>query len=155
GRLDILVNNAAVLVTGAVDAEDPDTQALERLFATNVHGVAATTRAAVRVMGEGGRIVSMGGVVGGRRAPVSRLGDSSATQAAVSGYTRARARDLGPRGITVNAIAVGSVATEMNSDSGPFADVQRSMNALGRFAQPEEIAGAVSFLVGPDATFVT
>ncbi|MEV7990917.1 SDR family oxidoreductase [Streptomyces sp. NPDC086077] len=47
------------------------------------------------------------------------------------------------------------MATDMNPDVGPFADVQRSMNALGRFGRPEEIAGAVSFLVGPDATFVT
>ncbi|MFD7439248.1 SDR family oxidoreductase [Streptomyces sp. NPDC059861] len=72
-----------------------------------------------------------------------------------STVTRGWARELGPRGINVNAVQISSLATDMNPDVGTFADVQRSMNALGRSGRPEEIAGAVSFLVGPDATFVT
>ncbi|WUD78230.1 SDR family oxidoreductase [Streptomyces sp. NBC_00510] len=154
GRLDILVNNAGVFVTGQVDAEGIDVDSFDRQFAINVQGLVATTRAAVRVMGEGGRIVSMSSTAADR-APFQGLGDYAATKAAVDAYTRGWSRDLGPRGITVNSVQVGSVGTDMNSDTGPFADIQRSMNALGRFGRPEEVAGAISFLVGPDATFVT
>ncbi|GAA5030326.1 SDR family NAD(P)-dependent oxidoreductase [Actinopolymorpha pittospori] len=154
GRLDILINNAAVFVTGPVDAKDTDLDAFDRQLATNVWGVAATTRAAVRVMSDGGRIVSMSSTAADRT-PFPGLGDYSATKAAVAAYTRGWARDLGPRGITVNAVQVSSVSTDMNPDTGPFADTQRSMNALGRYGRPEEIAGTISFLVGPDATFLT
>ncbi|MFF7211925.1 SDR family NAD(P)-dependent oxidoreductase [Streptomyces sp. NPDC008238] len=154
GRLDILVNNAGVFVTGQVDAPDADVPAFDRQFAVNVQGVAATTRAAVRVMGGGGRIVSMSSTASGS-SPFPGLGDYGATKAAVDAYTRGWSRDLGPRGITVNAVQISSVGTDMNPDTGAFADVQRSMNALGRFGRPEEVAGAISFLVGPDATFVT
>jgi 3-oxoacyl-[acyl-carrier protein] reductase len=154
GRLDILVNNAAVLVTGRVDAEDTDVESFDRQLATNVRGVAATTRAAVRVMGDGGRIVSMSSSAADR-ALYPGFSDYSATKAAVAAYTRGWARDLGPRGITVNAVQVSSVETEMNPDTGSFADTQRAMNALGRFGRPEEVAGAIFFLVGPDATFLT
>lgn len=154
GRLDILVNNAAVFVTGSVAEKDVDVPALDRQFATNVQGVAATTRAAVQVLGEGGRIVSMS-TSSADRVAFPGIGDYSATKAAITAYTRAWARELGPAGITVNAVQTSSVSTDMNSDTGLFANRQRSMIALGRFGRPEEIAGAVSFLVGPDATFVT
>lgn len=154
GRLDVLVNNAAVFVTGPIDAEDADVRAFDRQLATNVQGLVATTRAAARVMGDGGRIVSISSTAADR-VPFPGLGDYGATKAAVDAYTRGWARDLGPRGINVNAVQISSVGTDMNPDVGPFADIQRSMNALGRFGRPEEVAGAISFLVGPDATFVT
>jgi 3-oxoacyl-[acyl-carrier protein] reductase len=154
GRLDILINNAAVFVTGPIDAKDGDVGSFDRQLAANVQGVAATTRAAVRVMGEGGRIVSMSSTAADR-VPFPGLGDYAATKAAVDAYTRGWARDLGPRGILVNSVQVSSINTDMNPDVGPFADVQRSMNPLGRYGRPEEVAGAISFLVGPDATFMT
>jgi len=125
-----------------------------RQYAVNVSGVVAVTRAAAKVMGEGGRIVSAGSV-SADRTPFPGLGDYSATKAAITAYTRAWARNLGPRGITVNAVQTSSIATDMNPDVGPFADVQRSMNALGRYGRPEEMAAAIAFLAGPDATFVT
>ncbi|GII34001.1 SDR family NAD(P)-dependent oxidoreductase [Planotetraspora mira] len=154
GRLDILVNNAGIFVTGPIDAEETDQAAMGRQYAVNVSGVVAVTRAAAKVMGEGGRIVSAGSV-SADRTPFPGLGDYSATKAAITAYTRAWARDLGPRGITVNAVQTSSIATDMNPDVGPFADVQRSMNALGRYGRPEEMAAAIAFLAGPDATFVT
>ncbi|GAA4560724.1 SDR family NAD(P)-dependent oxidoreductase [Planotetraspora kaengkrachanensis] len=154
GRLDILVNNAGVFVTGPIDAEETDWEAMGRQYAINVAGVVAVTRAASTVMGAGGRIVSVGSTAGDRT-PFPGLGDYSATKAAITAYTRAWARDLGPRGITVNAVQASSISTDMNPDVGPFADVQRSMNALGRYGRPEEMAAAIAFLVGPDATFVT
>jgi NAD(P)-dependent dehydrogenase (short-subunit alcohol dehydrogenase family) len=154
GRLDILVNNAGIFVTGPIDAEETDQAAMGRQYAVNVSGVVAVTRAAAKVMGEGGRIVSAGSV-SADRTPFPGLGDYSATKAAITAYTRAWARNLGPRGITVNAVQTSSIATDMNPDVGPFADVQRSMNALGRYGRPEEMAAAIAFLAGPDATFVT
>ncbi|GAA3054917.1 SDR family oxidoreductase [Pseudonocardia yunnanensis] len=154
GRLDILINNAGVFLTGAIDAVDADVDAFDRQLSTNVRGLVATTRAAVRVMGDGGRIVSMSST-GADRAPFPGLGDYAATKAAVDAYTRGWARDLGSRGILVNSVQISSVNTDMNPETGPFADTQRAMIPLGRYGRPEEIAGAISFLVGPDATFMT
>jgi 3-oxoacyl-[acyl-carrier protein] reductase len=154
GGLDILVNNAGVFVTGQVDDDGADLAAFDRQFAINVGGVASATRAAARVMGEGGRIVSIS-VVEPDRARFPGIGDYMATKAAVVAYTRAWARDLGPRGITVNAVQTSSIETDMNPATGPFADVQRSMMPLGRYGRPEELAAAVAFLVGPDAAYIT
>jgi 3-oxoacyl-[acyl-carrier protein] reductase len=127
---------------------------MDRQYAVNVAGVVAVTRAAAEVMGEGGRIVSVGST-GADRALFPGLGDYSATKAAITTYTRAWARDLGPRGITVNAVQTSSVGTDMSPEVGRFADVQRSMNAMGRFGRPEEMGAAIAFLAGPDASFVT
>ncbi|MFI7610844.1 SDR family NAD(P)-dependent oxidoreductase [Nonomuraea terrae] len=154
GRLDILVNNAGIFVTGPIDAAETDLEAMDRQYAVNVAGVVAVTRAAAKVMGEGGRIVSLSSTAADR-AVFPNLGDYSATKAAITAYTRAWARDLGRRGITVNAVQTSSISTDMNPDVGSFADMQRSMNALGRFGRPEEMAAAIAFLAGPEAGFVT
>jgi 3-oxoacyl-[acyl-carrier protein] reductase len=142
-----------VFVTGTVDDGAADIAALNRAFRINVEGVAVATRAAAKVMGEGSRIISLS-TASADRVPFPGIGDYSATKAAVIAYTRAWARDLGPRGITVNAVQTSSVSTGMNPDDTPFADVQRSMIPLGRFGRPEEIAAAIAFLAGPDAGFV-
>jgi NAD(P)-dependent dehydrogenase (short-subunit alcohol dehydrogenase family) len=152
GRLDILVNNAAVSVNGPVDAGD--TSGFDRQQAVNITGVVAGIRAAARVMGEGGRIVSMSSGIA-TRAGVPGVADYALTKAAVEGYSKGVARDLGPRGITVNVVSVGSTNTDMNPEDGPFAPWQKGGNALGRFARPEEIAAGVVFLASPQASFVT
>ena len=103
-------------------------------------------------MGEGGRIISMSSGLAVRTFPGTA--DYSATKAAIVGYTKAAARDLGPRKITVNALQIGSIATDMNPEDGPSADFQRSANALGRYGRPEEIAAAVVFLASPAASFM-
>ena len=77
------------------------------------------------------------------------------TKAAVAGLTRAVARELGPRGITVNNIQPGPVATDMNPDEGDFADSIRGFSALGHYGQPRDIASAVAYLALPEAGFVT
>jgi NAD(P)-dependent dehydrogenase (short-subunit alcohol dehydrogenase family) len=104
-------------------------------------------------MGEGGRIISISSTLALRA--MAGVADYAATKAALVGYTKAAARDLGPRKITVNAVMVGSTATDMNPDEGASAEFQKSINALGRFAEPEEIAAAVVFLASPSASFVT
>ncbi|MFD9411914.1 SDR family NAD(P)-dependent oxidoreductase [Streptomyces sp. NPDC059989] len=153
GRLDILVNNAGVLVGGRVD-EEADLEAVERQLAVNVGGVAAGVRAAARVMGEGGRIVTVGSNLSVRPG-FAGVADYAATKAAIVAYSKGAARDLAPRGITVNVVRAGSVATDMNRPDGPFADVQRAANAMGRFGRPEEVAAGIVFLAGAAASFIT
>jgi 3-oxoacyl-[acyl-carrier protein] reductase len=154
GRLDILVNNAAVRVTGSIDDPNRDEAAVRRLFDVNLHGVASVVRAAAPHLGEGGRIISIGS--GGTfRTAFPGAGDYAASKAAMATYTRSWARDLGPKGVTANIVQVGPIATDMNPETGPFADAQRANMALKRFGQPEEIAAVVSFLAGPDASFVS
>lgn len=154
GQLDVLVNNAGVFAHGTVDEADPDTAALDHQFAVNVGGVTAAIRAASTVLGEGGRIVTIGSNLGARPA-FPGVADYAATKAAVVAYSKGAALDLAPRGITVNVIQSGSVATDMNPQDGPTSDAQRAANAMGRYGRPEEIAAGVVFLAGPSASFIT
>lgn len=153
GRIDILVNNAGVAVSGPVqDGGDPEKFA--RQFAINVGGVAAAVRAAVPRLPAGGRIISIGSCLGART-PWPGMADYSATKAAIAAYTRGWARDLGPKGITVNVVQPGPIATDMNPDDGDFAAAERALTALGRFGRPEEVAAAVAFLASPEASYIT
>jgi 3-oxoacyl-[acyl-carrier protein] reductase len=154
GRLDILVNNAGVFVTGQVHDSNNDVAEFGRQFAVNVGGVAAAVRAAAPLMHDGGRIISIGSTLG-EASPFPGIGDYSATKAAVIGYTRGWARDLGPRGITVNTVQPGPINTDMNPDNGAFADTQKAATALGRYGKPEEVAAAVAVLASPGAGYIT
>jgi len=124
------------------------------MLSVNLHGVVATVRAAAPIMENGGRIVSIGSVVASHIA-FSGFADYTAAKAAIAAYTRGWARDLGPRSITVNVVQPGAIETDSNPNGGDFAKILARMAALGRYGQAEEVAGAVAFLVGPDATFVT
>jgi 3-oxoacyl-[acyl-carrier protein] reductase len=154
GRLDILVNNAGVFVTGQVHDRANNLAELDRLFAVNVGGVAAAVRAAAPLMGDGGRIISIGSVVG-ESSPFPGIADYSATKAAIIGYTRGWARDLGPKGITVNTVQPGPIDTDMNPADGEFAATQKAATALGRYGKPEEVAAAVAFLASRNAAYIT
>jgi 3-oxoacyl-[acyl-carrier protein] reductase len=155
GRLDILVNNAGVFVLGQVHDRANNLAELDRMFAVNVGGVAAAVRAAAPVMGDGGRIISIGSVVG-ESTPFQGAADYSATKAALLGYTRGWARDLGPKGITVNTVQPGPIDTDMNpAGNGEFSDAQSAATALGRYGTADEVAAAVAFLAGPGAGYIT
>jgi 3-oxoacyl-[acyl-carrier protein] reductase len=154
GRLDILINNAAVAVNGAVDDPKTDVAAFDRQDAINVHGVVTAIRAASRLMGDGGRIVTIGSGIA-TRASFPGMADYAASKAAIVGYSKGAARDLGPRGITVNVLQPGSIDTDMNPKDGAFAEAQRTQHALQRYGTAEEIAAGVVFLASPGASFVT
>lgn len=152
GRLDILVNNAGVFLTGAVG--DTTDEEHERQFAVNVHAVFAGVRAAAAVLADGGRVISIGSVLGDR-SPFPGGGGYSATKAAVAAFTRGWARDLAGRGITVNTVQPGPIDTEMNPADGDFAATLTAGTALGRYGRPEEVAAAVVFLASPQASYIT
>lgn len=154
GRLDILINSAGVFVTGAIGDPANDVAALDRQLDINVKGVVTAVRAAVPLMNDGGRIVSIG-TTGAVHVPFGGVADYVATKAAVAAYTRGWSRDLGARNITVNIIQPGAINTDMNPENGPFAETLNKLASLGRYGQPEDIASAVSFLVGPEAGYIT
>ena len=152
GGLDILVNNAGVAYMG--DVESFTMEQFDRLVAINVKGVFAAIQRALPHLGTNGRIINIGSI-NADRVPGPGLSIYAMSKAAVAGLTRGLARDLGPRGITVNNVQPGPVATEMNPEVGEFADSLREVMALGRYGQPRDIASVVSYLAGPEAAYVT
>ncbi len=154
GRLDILVNNAGVVALAAVDDGNADLGALDRQLAVNLIGVAALVRAAAPVLGAGARIVSVSSTVG-RRVPFAGMSDYAAGKAALIAYTKGWARDLGAKGITVNAVAPGPIDTDMNPANGPYGDYVKGATALGRYGNASEVASVIAFLASPEASYVT
>ena len=152
GRLDVLVNNAGIAVVMPVDQFSLDD--FDRMVAVNVRAVFVAAQEASRHMGEGGRIITIGSV-NADRMPFAGGSVYAMTKAAVAGLTRGLARDLGPRGITVNVIQPGPVDTDMNPADGPFAEHLKGLMALGRYGHGDEIAGLVAYLASPEAGFVT
>jgi 3-oxoacyl-[acyl-carrier protein] reductase len=154
GRVDILVNNAGVYLAGPlVEYADAD---YERSFAVNVDAVFYGTREAARRMREGGRVITIGSVIG-ERAIGPGLAVYAATKFAVAGLTRGFAQELGRRGITANVVQPGPIDTDMNpADAGknPAADQMRQMIPAGRYGHVDEVAAVVAFLASPAAAFV-
>jgi 3-oxoacyl-[acyl-carrier protein] reductase len=152
GGLEVLVNNAGTSHQAPIE-EFPMAE-YNRILAINVRAVFVAIQAALPHLGTGGRIISIGSVLADR-APISGISVYALTKAAIAGLTRNLARELGPRGITVNTIQPGPVATDMNPDSGEFADTVRSLTAVGHYGQPHDIADAVAFLARAETRFVT
>lgn len=154
GSIDVLVNNAGVAIDGVVAlAQEEDVDAMVDL---NLKGTIGLTRSVVRRMLQqhSGRIINISSIVGlsGYRG----LAVYSATKAALDGLTRALARELGSRGITVNSVAPGYLRTEMTHglDEDDLQQIVRR-TPLGRLGEPADVAAAVLFLASPEAAFVT
>jgi 3-oxoacyl-[acyl-carrier protein] reductase len=152
GGLDILVNNAGLSTSGLV--ESFELQDFDRMLAVNVRGVFVAIQCAIPYLGMGGRIVTTGSIFAVRD-PRPGSAVYAMTKAALGGLTRGLARELGPRGITVNVVQPGPTATDANPDSGEFADAMRQLTAVGHYGRPEDIASAVAYLVSPEAAFIT
>jgi 3-oxoacyl-[acyl-carrier protein] reductase len=154
GRLDILVNNAAVAVLGPIDGPGSDGTALDRQIRVNYTSIVAAIRAAAQVLPYGGRIINIGSGVA-TRTGAPGIADHAGTKAALAGFTRGAARDLAPKGITVNLLQTGLVATQLNTAKGSAAPRLIASVPLGRMGRPEEIAAGVLFLASPDASYTT
>ncbi|MYZ35142.1 MULTISPECIES: glucose 1-dehydrogenase [unclassified Streptomyces] len=154
GGVDILVNNAGYADMSMPALEDVPLEVLDHTIAVNVRGAFLTAQAVSRHMGSGGRIINIGSCLASH-VPSPGLTSYAMSKAAITGLTLGMARDLGPRGITVNQVAPGSIDTDMNPADGPGADYQRSQNVFNRYGTADEIAHAVAYLASPEAAFVT
>jgi cyclic-di-GMP-binding biofilm dispersal mediator protein len=152
GPLDILVVNAGIAFIG--DPLELDPTDVDRLIDVNVRGPYHAAVEAARKMPEGGRIIVIGSV-NGDRVPFAGMTAYSLSKSAIQGLVRGLARDLGPRGITVNNVQPGPVDTDMNPADGPMKDGMHSVMAIKRHGRPEEIAGLVAYLAGPEAGYIT
>lgn len=152
GAIDVLVNNAGVAMMAPL--AEFSLVDFDRMVATNVRAVFVATQAAAKHMQAGGRIITIGSV-NAERLPFAGGGVYGMTKAAVAGLTRGLARDLGPRGITINNVQPGPTNTDMNPADGPFSAAMRGYTALGRFGTGDEIASLVEYLAGPKGGFVT
>lgn len=152
GGLDILVNNAAIAVSGnLVDVSGAD---LDRILNVNVRGPVVTTQEALRYMRHGGRVINIGSV-NGEYVPFGGFSLYALTKAALTGFTHGLARELGARGITINDVQPGPVDTDMNPANGPLAEHLTGMTAVKRYGNAKEIASFVAYLAGPDSGYIT
>ena len=154
GSLDILVNNAGITKDGLLmkmSEEDFD-----KVLDTNLKGAFNTIRFASRQMlrQKGGRIINMSSVVG--VSGNAGQANYAASKAGVIGLTKAAARELASRGITVNAIAPGFIETDMTDVlSDKVKEASEAQIPLGHFGKPEDVAAAAAFLASEEARYIT
>jgi 3-oxoacyl-[acyl-carrier protein] reductase len=153
GGLDVLVNNAGIAPMAPL--EEYRLEDLDRTLAINLRAVFVATQAAVKHMKAGSRIVTIGSC-NAERIPFGGGAVYAMSKAGLVGLVKGLARDLGPRGITINNVQPGPIDTEMNPADSDFAEMLRTrLLALPRYGTADEVAGMVAYLVGPDAGYVT
>jgi len=154
GGVDVIVNNAGIMQPGLVPLADTDDELFDRVFAINVKGTFNALRLAAKRLRTGGRIVNFSTSVVGLALP--GYATYAATKSAVETLTNIFAKELRGREISVNAIAPGPTATDLFLEGKTPEQIAHlaKMAPLERLGQPQDIAGAVSFLVGPDGGWV-
>lgn len=152
GTLDILVNNAGIAPMGT--PEEFAIADFDRILNVNVKGIFVAVQESLKHMKEGGRIVNIGSMMNDL-ALFPGASVYTMTKGAVAALTRGLARDLGPKGITINNVQPGPIDTDMNPADGAMADMLRGMVPLGRYGTGDEVASLVAFLVSPQAGFIT
>jgi len=152
GGIDILVNNAGIGVFAPVT--EIKLADFDRVFAINVRAVFATTQAAAKHMKQGGRIINIGSC-NAERMPFQGGAAYAMSKAALVGLVKGLARDLGPRGITINNVQPGPIDTDLNPANSDFAKTLIGLMALPHYGTVEDVAAMVSYLAGPESGFVT
>ncbi len=155
GRIDALINNSGVAMDGVLALARADD--VQRMLAVNLEATIRLTRLVVRGMlrqSSSSSIVNISSIVGSRG--YSGLAVYGATKAALDGFTRSLARELGPRHIRVNAVAPGFLATDMTAELDAAQQTQIVRRTpLGRLGTGDDVAGVVRFLLSPEARFMT
>jgi 3-oxoacyl-[acyl-carrier protein] reductase len=152
GRLDVLVNNAGTAIPKPF--VEATLEELDRVIDINVRGTFITTLAALRHIGDGGRIIMIGSCLGERNMTPG-LAAYAATKGAIKMFAQGLAREVGSWGITVNNIQPGPIDTELNPAAGDWATPQIANTALKRYGHVEDIAAMVAFVAGPEAGYIT
>ena len=152
GGLDVLVNNAGIAALAPL--AEFRLEDFDRTVAVNLRAVFVATQAAAKHMGRGGRVVTIGSC-NAERMPFAGGAVYAMSKAGLVGLVKGLARDLGPRGITINNVQPGPIDTDMNPAEGDFADSLRELLALPRYGTTDEVAALVAFLAGPEAGYVT
>jgi 3-oxoacyl-[acyl-carrier protein] reductase len=152
GRLDVLVNNAGTAIPKSF--EETTLEAMDRVIDINLRGTLVVTRAALKHMKNGGRIITIGSCVGERNMTPG-LVPYAATKGAIKMFVQGLSREVGARGITVNNIQPGPIDTDLNPAAGDWATPQKANTALGRYGTVDEVAALVAFVSGPEASYIT
>jgi 3-oxoacyl-[acyl-carrier protein] reductase len=152
GQIDILVNNAGTAIPKLF--EETSVEDIDHMIGLNIRGVFVATQSALKHMPNGGRIISIGSCVG-ERTMTPGLVAYSATKGAVKMFTQGLAREVGDRNITVNNVQPGPIDTDLNPASGDWATPQVANTALKRYGHVDEIAALVSFIAGPESSYIT
>jgi 3-oxoacyl-[acyl-carrier protein] reductase len=152
GRLDVLVNNAGTAIPKTF--EETTLEEMDRMIDINFRGILIATQAALKHMKTGGRIIMVGSCVG-ERILTPGLVAYSATKGAVKMFTQGLSREVGSRGITVNNVQPGPIDTDLNPASGDWATPQKAATALNRYGSVDEVAALVSFVAGPESSYIT
>lgn len=153
GAIDILVNNAGVMECKPI--EDVTEEMFDYQYNVNVKGTYFSCQQAMKYMGDGGKIINFSTSVTGAMLPTYSV--YAATKGAIEQLTRQLAKEFGSKGITINCISPGQVATQLflNGKSDELIDSFRRMNAFGRLGEADDIANAVELLVSDKASWIT
>jgi 3-oxoacyl-[acyl-carrier protein] reductase len=152
GGLDVLINAAGAVRLG--ELEDILFTEIDALLTVNVRAPLIASKAALAYLDKGGRIITIGSY-DAERTPTPVLCVYAAIKSAQAAFTKALARELAPREITVNLVQPGSIDTDINPATNPHAENAKQFLALGRYGFPENIANAVAFLASAKAQYIT